>query len=115
MREDQGYQQLAGPGARPGGSVVGRAFAWVAGTLLLVAGLAASVFVFAALLVVAVVVGGYFWWKTRAVRQQLKAQMEAAQQAARERRPAGPAPAGAPQPEGSGKVIEGEVIRRGED
>lgn len=64
---------------------------------LLVVTLAFSVVVFAVVVSVAAIAAGYLWWKTRAVRKQMRDM---------------PRPDRA---EGSGTVIEGEVIRETRD
>ncbi len=96
---------------RPGGSgllrtgPLGRALAFAAGGVVLLAGLFVSAVVFSVLLVVGVGVAGWFWWKTRGLRKQLRermAQMQRAQSGAA----AGPASAPS-----SGDVLDGDFIR----
>lgn len=94
--------------ALPGGPF-GRALAFVAGGVILVAGLFVSAIVFSVLLVVGVAAGGWFWWKTRGLRRELGERMQQMQQQM-QRTQAG---------EGTGKrageppadVLEGDFIR----
>lgn len=86
----------------------GKIVAALVGTVLLVLGLMFSVVIIAVAIAFGLVIWGWIWWKTRALRQQMRDQMEA-RMAAGEGASAphtdgeGPAP--------SGRVIEGEVIR----
>lgn len=105
------------------GSGSGPLAKFVAGTLAvaaLVAGLFLSVFVFAGLLITGVVAGGWIWWRTRGLRRQLKASLQAAEaqveaaRAAAGARAAG-APGVSPDPARSRAddqtIIEGDYIR----
>jgi uncharacterized protein HemX len=83
-------------------------FAALAGVVLLVLGLMFSVVIIAVAIAFGLVIWGWMWWKTRALRQQMREQMEA--------RMAAGEGASAPysdgeEPQSSGRVIEGEVIR----
>lgn len=82
----------------------GRVFAVIAGLVLFVLGLMFSVVIIAVAVAAGLIIWGWIWWKTRALRQQMREQMEAAgSTSAPEADDEGPAP--------SGRVIEGEVIR----
>lgn len=92
--------QQAGP--------LGKIFAALIGAALLVLGLMFSVVIIAVAIAFGLVIWGWMWWKTRALRRQMRDQMEA--------RMAAGEGASAPYPDGgaapsSGRVIEGEVIR----
>ncbi|MCQ9372659.1 hypothetical protein NMQ14_00190 [Methyloversatilis sp. XJ19-13] len=83
-------------------------FAALAGVVLLVLGLMFSVVIIAVAIAFGLIIWGWMWWKTRALRQQMREQMEA--------RMAAGEGASAPYsdgegPQSSGRVIEGEVIR----
>ena len=83
-------------------------FAALAGVVLLVLGLMFSVVIIAVAIAFGLVIWGWMWWKTRALRQQMREQMEA--------RMAAGEGASAPYsdgegPQSGGRVIEGEVIR----
>lgn len=68
-----------GPGAQPPApqSLLGRVLGVAVGAVVLVASLLFSVVIFAVLLAAGVIVGGYLWWRTRALRHQLREQMQA--------------------------------------
>lgn len=78
----------------------------IVAALLLIPLFMVSAVVFAAVLVMGVFGFAWFWWKTRAVRRELRARMEA-QRAAWETN-------ASPDATGSGVIIEGEVIRDSE-
>jgi Flp pilus assembly protein TadB len=80
----------------------GKLFAIVGGTVLLVLGLMFSVVIIAVAVVLGLIIWGWFWWKTRALRQQMRDQMQQAAGTMHEAEP-------------SGRVIEGEVIRRDDE
>ena len=83
-------------------------FAALAGVVLLVLGLMFSVVIIAVAIAFGLVIWGWMWWKTRALRQQMREQMEARMAAGEG------APAMYSDDDGSqsgGRVIEGEVIR----
>ena len=96
--EQQRFRQFStGLPGQPA-SLAGRLLGFVGAIIVAIL---AFMFSLAALAVVAVggaLLGGWLWWKTRAVRKQVREQM--ARQA--DLRP------------GGGYIIEGEVIRRGE-
>jgi hypothetical protein len=86
----------------------GRVLAVIAGLVLFVLGLMFSVVIIAVALAAGLIIWGWIWWKTRALRQQMREQMEAGMAAGDDTAAPyaddeGPAP--------SGRVIEGEVIR----
>lgn len=100
-----------GPGApapAPQG-LIGRVLGVAVGAVVLVAALLFSVVVFAVLLAAGVIVGGYLWWRTRALRRQLRAQMQAMEEQMRARQgtPGGAHPPGARDE----TVIDGDFIR----
>jgi hypothetical protein len=78
------------------------------GVLVLGAALLFSFVFFAVLAVVALLFGGYFWWKTRALRAEIRKQMQA--QAEAQQSPPDFVSPGA-QPTGTGEIIEGEAVR----
>lgn len=80
----------------------GRLLAVIAGMVLLVLGLMFSVVIIAVALTLGLAVWGWLWWKTRALRRQMREQMQAQ------------SPFGPPPPD-AGRVIEGEVIGRGDE
>ncbi len=84
--------------------IVGKIFAVLAGTVLLVLGLMFSLVIIAVAVAIGLVIWAWVWWKTRALRRQMREQMEA-QMAGRMHDPAGEESAS------GGRVIEGEVIR----
>ncbi|MCQ9378145.1 hypothetical protein [Methyloversatilis sp. XJ19-49] len=92
--------QQAGP--------LGKIFAALIGAALLVLGLMFSVVIIAVAIAFGLVIWGWMWWKTRALRQQMREQMEA-RMAAGEGASAQYSDSEGPQPRG--RVIEGEVIR----
>ncbi|MDP2867534.1 hypothetical protein [Methyloversatilis sp.] len=97
----------ASASTRPAGPLA-KLFAALAGVILLVLGLMFSVVIIAVAIAFGLVIWGWIWWKTRALRQQMREQMEA--------RMAAGEGASAPFSDGegaqpSGRVIEGEVIR----
>lgn len=86
----------------------GRVFAVIAGLVLFVLGLMFSVVIIAVAVAAGLIIWGWIWWKTRALRQQMREQMEA--------RMAEGGDTSAPYreaeaPASGGRVIEGEVIR----
>lgn len=83
-------------------------FAALAGVVLLVLGLMFSVVIIAVAIAFGLVIWGWIWWKTRALRQQMRAQMEDRMAAAEGASAADADEEGA---QSSGRVIEGEVIR----
>lgn len=129
MRARIQFQNLqgSGPGGLPVGrpmGPIGRALAMIAGGVILVAGLFFSVVVFSVLLAVGLIVGGWFWWKTRALRANLRQQMERMQQAAQNAAAGGASggfPGGVSRDPGAsgrarsrpaqGEVIDGDFIR----
>jgi protein-S-isoprenylcysteine O-methyltransferase Ste14 len=93
------------PGARIGhrGTAISRAklvalkaLVVIGGVVTLASAFVLSVAFLAIGLVVVLTVGGYLWWKTRELRKEMRARMQAP-----------------PQPQSAGDFIEGEVIERG--
>jgi hypothetical protein len=82
-----------------------RALTLIAGLIVAVVALSISVVAVALLAVVGSLVFAYYWWKTRDLRRELKARIEAAQ-AARA--------AGVDSAAQNGMIIEGEWQRDGE-
>jgi predicted lipid-binding transport protein (Tim44 family) len=83
----------------------------VVGAVMLGAALLFSFVFFAVLAVVVLIFGGYFWWKTRALRAQIRQQMQAMQEQAAAQQ-ANPDFAAAEQShEATGEIIEGEAVR----
>lgn len=78
------------------------------GLLVLGAALLFSFVFFAVLAVAVLLFGGYFWWKTRALRAEIRKQMQA-QAEAQQSGPGFDAPE--QQPSGEGEIIEGEAVR----
>jgi len=76
-------------------SLLAKIFTIITTTVLLACAVAMSIVVFAVALTGVAVFGAYLWWKTRHLRNQLHAQMRAAERY-------------------DSDVIEGEVIRRDE-
>ncbi|MEI7429151.1 MAG: hypothetical protein WCL27_01765 [Betaproteobacteria bacterium] len=96
------------PASRKPKGPVAQILTVVVGAIALGAALLFSFVFFAVLAVVALVFGGYFWWKTRALRAQIRQQMQ--QQAAAQQ--ANPDFAAAEQSQqASGDIIEGEAVR----
>lgn len=58
------------PHGKPG--PIGKFFAFLAGAILLVAGLLFSVVLLAVVAIAGAVILGYFWWKTRALRKAMR-------------------------------------------
>jgi hypothetical protein len=109
MERNRHNPRAHGPsaGLQPAGPL-GKIFAALIGAALLVLGLMFSVVIIAVAIAFGLVIWGWMWWKTRALRRQMRDQMEA--------RMAAGEGASAPYPDGgaaqsSGRVIEGEVIR----
>lgn len=99
-----------GPGApapAPQG-LLGRVLGVAVGAVVLVAALLFSVVIFAVLLAAGVIVGGYLWWRTRALRRQLREQMQAMEAQMRARQPT---PGGARPGARDDTVIDGDFIR----
>jgi hypothetical protein len=93
-------------GASGAGGPLAKVLTWVVGGVALVGALVFSAALFVVLLVVGAAVGGWLWWQTRALRRQLRAQME------QMRQQAGPGPT----PQGAGPVARpgaGEGARAG--
>ncbi|OYW31281.1 MAG: hypothetical protein B7Z51_05460 [Methyloversatilis sp. 12-65-5] len=86
----------------------GKIVAALVGTVLLVLGLMFSVVIIAVAIAFGLVIWGWIWWKTRALRQQMRDQMDA-RMATGEGASAACADGEGLAP--SGRVIEGEVIR----
>jgi len=104
MDERRDPPQLGyGAAGRRGGSsgLLARILSVAAGAVVLIGAIAISIVVFAFVLAGVLITGGYLWWKTRNVRKQMKAQMQAHAQSERVHR-------------GDDDVIEGEVIRKEE-
>ncbi len=92
--------------------VFAQLFTALLGVLVLGAALLFSFVFFAVLAVAVLIFGGYFWWKTRALRAEIRKQMQA-QAEAQQSAPGFESPA-AP-PAGAGEIIEGEAVRVPED
>jgi hypothetical protein len=100
-----------GTAAMPGAgapSPLGRVGAAAAGTVFVVAACAASILVVAGAVVVGTAAFGYFWWRTRALRQHLREEQSRRVQAMHTSREADA------DADGTGRIIEGEVLRRDE-
>ncbi|AOF82035.1 hypothetical protein BSY238_1302 [Methyloversatilis sp. RAC08] len=97
----------ASAGLQPAGPL-GKIFAALIGSILLVLGLMFSVVIIAVAIAFGLIIWGWIWWKTRALRQQMRAQMEAGMAAGAGASATYSDGEGAPS---SGRVIEGEVIR----
>ena len=82
----------------------------IVGIIILIGAFMFSLVFFAIIAVAGVILWGYFWWKTRAIRQHIRAQMEARSQDGGAGQPFGSA---APQREApvQGDVIDGEAVR----
>ena len=85
-------------GRQPKGPVA-QVLTAIFGVLFLAGALMFSLVFFAVIAVAGLVLWGWFWWKTRALRRQIREQMQA-QSVEMDSAP-----------ESEGKVIEGEVIR----
>lgn len=88
------FRLLTGNGRPP--SLLGRIVATVAAVGIFALAFTLSVFVLAGAVAVGVIFWGWFMWKTRALRRDLRQQMETMQQRSGER---------------DITIIEGEVIR----
>lgn len=84
---------------------LGTALALVTGAALLVLGFTFSLLILAAAAVAGSLGFGYLWWKTRALRKQIREQMD--YQAQQHRMGVPPMEGGSP----GGEIIEGEVLR----
>lgn len=108
IRDRLQYSSPTGSAARSFGSSLtgplGRALAFVAAGVVLIAGLFVSAIVFSVLLVVGTVAGGWFWWKTRDLRKQVGERMAQMQRMQAARR-------GAAAPQPPADVIDGDFIR----
>jgi ABC-type bacteriocin/lantibiotic exporter with double-glycine peptidase domain len=83
-------------------------FTALLGLLVLGAALLFSFVFFAVLAVAVLLFGGYFWWKTRALRAEIRKQMQA-QAEAQQSPPDFVSPAA--QAADAGEIIEGEAVR----
>ena len=109
MPIDDEMLRLSREGRPPAPGPVTKLLTWVVGGVALAGALVFSAALFAVLLVVGAVVGGWMWWQTRALRQQLRAQMEQMQQQAAHMPPgAGAFRRSAP---ADGEIIDGDFIR----
>jgi len=88
--------------------VFAQIFTALLGLLVLGAALLFSFVFFAVLAVAVLLFGGYFWWKTRALRAEIRKQMQA-QAEAQQSTPGFAAPD--QQPASEGEIIEGEAVR----
>jgi uncharacterized SAM-binding protein YcdF (DUF218 family) len=75
----------------------------ISGTALIVLGFTFSLVILAAVAVIGLFGFGYLWWKTRALRKQIREQMESLAQQQPATSPVGNSD--------EGVVIEGEVLR----
>jgi len=92
------------PAARPAKGILARILAVLLGLLALVAALMFSLLFFSAVAIAGLGLWLYFLWKTRALRQQIRAQMAAQNPRSPSSPPAAAAGAG-------GDIIEGESVR----
>lgn len=97
-----GYSGARGPGP------LTKVLAVVAGVTMLVVGLMFSVVLLGVALVVGTVAGGWLWWKTRALRRDLRAQMQRMQG---DLNAAMNGPSRRPDAQAGGPVIDGDFIR----
>ena len=88
------------PSGRPSRSLLERIVGVLLGLVALGATLFFSAVVFIILAIAGLAVWGYFWWKTRALRKQIREQMQAQSVEPPDL-----------EPMEKGEVIEGEVIR----
>ena len=88
------------PLPQPPGNLLTRILAFILSAALLVAGLMFSLVFLAIAAVAGLALGGWFWWKTRALRKQIREQMQAQSVEAPDL-----------EPMEEGEVIQGEVIR----
>ena len=105
MPIDDESPRLSGNGPRHSATgPLAKALTWVVGAVVLAGALVLSAALFAVLLVVGAAVGGWLWWQTRALRRQLREQMQQmeAGRAGSRRTDDG---------RSDGEVIEGDFIR----
>ena len=86
--------------SRPPKSLLGKILSLLLGATLLVLAVMFSVVALAIVAVGGVIFAGWFWWKTRALRKQIREQMQAQSVEPPDL-----------EPMEKGEVIEGEVIR----
>lgn len=86
-------------GRQPKGPVA-QVLTAILGVLVLAGALMFSLVFFAVIAVAGLILWGWFWWKTRALRRQIREQMQAQSVDAPDS-----------EPMAEGEVIEGEVIR----
>lgn len=86
---------------------VAKVIAAVFAVAFLIAALFLSMFIVAGLAVVAAVAGAWFWWRTRRLRRELRAALDAAEKQMAARREQGSAGQGPSRAE----VIDGDYIR----
>ena len=87
------------PAGRQAKGPVAQVLTAILGVIVLAGALMFSLVFFAVIAVAGLVLWGWFWWKTRALRRQIREQMQA-QSVEMDSAP-----------EAQGEVIEGEVIR----
>ena len=87
------------PAGRQAKGPVAQVLTAILGVIVLAGALMFSLVFFAVIAVAGLVLWGWFWWKTRALRRQIREQMQAQSVEADSA------------PEAQGEVIEGEVIR----
>jgi membrane protein implicated in regulation of membrane protease activity len=92
------------PSGRQPKGILTQVLTAILGAVLLGAAFMFSLVFFAVLAVAGVILWAYFWWKTRAIRSQLRKQMNA--QMSGQNFEAPPSA-----PESNGDVIEGEAVR----
>lgn len=90
------------PSSRQPKGPFAQALTLIIGVIVLGLSLMFSLVVFAVIAVLGLVVGVYFWWKTRAIRTQLRQQMQEPMRGQGGPRTEVPEP---------GDVIEGEAVR----
>lgn len=89
------------------GGLLGKLVTAIIAGAMLVAAVFLSVFLFAGMAVLALVAGGWLWWRTRRIRRELRATLDAAERRmAEERRQADGGSTGT-----LGDVIDGDFIR----
>lgn len=96
---------------RPGKGPLAKLLALLGAVLALIAALMFSLVFFAVAAVAVLGLWGYFWWTTRALRRQMRAQLDAAQARAGAADSTMGAAAPGPDADPGGEIIEGEAVR----
>ncbi len=102
MNPNNPYEFLRRPPSGSGQSLPARILAFVLSVGLLVVGFMFSLVALAVVAVLGVIIAGWFWWKTRALRQAAREQARHYRSEQADRHNAA---------NGSGVIIEGEVVR----